>query len=252
MLPIYFCLLIVPLYVLSIAGCAEKKEIPPPKSSSQPEVEQPGNIICDVILEGKAPNMNVVKMDADKKCVASHNQPVYFQTVMVNDEGKLQNAFIYIKSGLGSRTFPSPKEPVVLDQQGCMYEPHVIGLQVDQRLVILNSDPTLHNIHALPKINRGFNLAQPRRGMKTEKTFSLPEIMIRVKCDVHSWMSCYIGVLDHPFFGVTDSTGVCGLKDVPPGEYLITAWHEEYGTMEQKVTVKAGESATINFAFKGS
>jgi len=178
-----------------------------------------------------------------------HSEPVYSQNVVVDEKGMLQNVFVYVKEGLPAKTYPAPKTPVTINQQGCMYAPHVLGIQVNQPLQIVNSDPTLHNIHALPKLNDGFNIAQPRKGMKTEKFFTQPEIMVRVKCDVHSWMSCYIGVLDHPFFAVTGSDGTCELRGLPPGEYLIAAWHEKYGTQEQTLVVKAGEEKKIVFTY---
>jgi plastocyanin len=193
--------------------------------------------------------MDAVKMNADSKCIVMHKDPVYFQNVMTNGKGMLQNAFVYVKEGLGAQSYPVPKEAVVINQQGCMYHPHVMGIRVGQPLQVVNEDPVLHNIHALPKINAGFNFAQPREGMKREETFSQPEIMVRVKCDVHSWMSAYVGVLDHPFFAVSDSNGACVLKNLPPGEYVLAAWHETYGTQEQKVVVAAGESKEITFHF---
>lgn len=117
-------------------------------------------------------------------------------------------------------------------------------------LLIINSDPTLHNIHAMPRVNRGFNIAQPRRGMKTERTFTQPEVMIRVKCDVHPWMASYIGVLEHPYYGVTGADGLVTLKGIPPGEYVIAAWHERYGEQEERITIGAAEEKSIEFRFK--
>jgi plastocyanin len=193
--------------------------------------------------------MNAIKMNADAKCMKMHTQPVYFQNTLVNGNGMLQNVFVYIKDGLTNKSYPSPKNPMVIDQEGCMYHPHVFGIQVNQPLRIENSDPVLHNIHAIPKINNAFNFAQPRQGMNSEVTFSEPEIMVRVKCDVHSWMGCYIGVLDHPFYAVTDSVGACDITGLPPGEYNIAAWHEELGSVEQKISVKEGTIGNIEFTF---
>ena len=196
--------------------------------------------------------MAIIRMDADRKCMSLHKEATTSQSVLVNNEGMLQNVFVYVKEGLGSHTFSSPKTPIIIDQHGCMYEPHVLGIQVNQPLLIRNSDPVLHNIHALPTINSAFNIAQPLQGMKTERVFSQPEIMIRVKCEIHSWMGCYIGVLDHPFFAVSDSDGNCILKGLPAGEYTIAAWHEKYGSREQTIVIAGAAAKAIDFRFKGS
>ena len=240
------------LFLLFVFGCGGKKEVPQPAPPPQTAADsrEPGTIACEAILEGAAPKMNAVMMNADRKCAGMRSAPVYFQTVITNGKGMLRNVFVYVKEGLGSRTFPVPSQPVEIDQKGCMYEPHILGIQVNQPLLILNSDPVLHNIHALPKLNEQFNVAQPRIGTKTEKMFAQPEIMVRVKCDVHSWMGCYIGVLGHPFYAVTDSAGSCELKRLPPGEYLISGWHEKYGPLEQRVSLASGEKKKIQFRFQ--
>jgi hypothetical protein len=227
----------------------EKKETPPSQNPPRVENQKPSKLHCTVLFSGIAPKMNMIKMNADTKCLKLHTQPVYFQNTMVNDKGLLQNVFVYIKDGLTGKAYPVPNKPVVIDQQGCMYHPHVFGIQVNQPLRIENSDPVLHNIHAIPKINKGFNIAQPLKGMKSDVAFTVPEIMVRVKCDVHSWMGCYIGVLDHPFYAVTDSNGACDITGLPPGEYQVSAWHEELGSVEQKVSVKEGIVENIEFTF---
>ncbi|HEY6190705.1 MAG TPA: carboxypeptidase regulatory-like domain-containing protein [Bacteroidota bacterium] len=232
------------------SGCGGEKPAPPrPAAAPQEQVQTPASVSCKILLEGTPPKMESVKMNADRKCITMHKEPVYFQNVLTNGKGMLRNAFVYVKEGLGSQTYPVPKEPVTIDQEGCMYHPHVMGIRVGQPLQVVNLDPVLHNIHALPKVNAGFNFAQPREGMKKEEVFSQPEIMVRVKCDVHSWMSAYVGVLDHPFFAVSDSNGACTLKNLPPGQYTLAAWHETFGTLEQKIVVAAGESKNVTFQF---
>jgi hypothetical protein len=136
----------------------------------------------------------------------------------------------------------------VLEQKGCQYKPHVLALQANQKLDVVNSDETTHNIHPSPNNNREWNMTQPH-GMPLEKTFAREEIAISVKCNVHPWMKGYIAVFKHPYFAVTDKNGNFELKEVPPGTYTITAWQEKLGTQTQKVTVGATE-ATIDFAFK--
>ena len=167
----------------------------------------------------------------------------------MNDDGTLRNVFVYIKQGLMNRKFVPPREPVLLDQNGCMYRPHVQGIQVGQPLLIRNSDDTLHNIHALAEKNDAFNLGQPNRGMESKKAFSKPEVLIRFKCDVHPWMSCYLGVLDHPYFAVTGDGGAFNLANVPAGDYVVEALHEKFGTQTAAVHLDKDETKTIEFVF---
>ena len=139
-----------------------------------------------------------------------------------------------------------------LDQKGCHYVPHVFGMMAKQKLLIKNTDDTLHNIHAMPTANKEFNIGQPNQGMETTRTFAQPEVMVHFKCDVHPWMSAYVGVLSHPFFGVTGEDGTFSIKGLPAGEYTLEAWHEKYGPQTQTVKVAAGESKTVDFKFKAT
>ena len=170
---------------------------------------------------------------------------------MVKD-GKLGNVFVYVADGLGGRTFPTPTEAVELDQKNCRYHPHVFGLMVGQPMRIVNSDPTLHNIHAIPGTNQEFNTAQPIQGMKIDHVFTAKEekVIVPFKCDVHGWMNAYAGVLDHPYFAVTGEDGKFSIKNLPPGTYKLTAWHEKAGTKTIDITVAAKESKEdANFSF---
>jgi plastocyanin len=202
-------------------------------------------------FEGDAPKMDLIKMNADPVCMREGKGQTS-EFVVVGEGGSLQNVFVYVKDGLGNRTFAAPQQAVVLDQKGCHYRPHVFGVMVGQPLQIVNSDPTLHNVHAMPKSNQEFNTGQPIQGMKFDHTFSAKEVMVPFKCDVHGWMNAYAGVLDHPFFATSDASGKFEIKGLPPGDYTIEAWHEKFGTQEQKITVGAKESKEANFAFKMS
>jgi len=173
------------------------------------------------------------------------------EVVLVGAGGGLQNAFLYVKDGLGSQSYPAPKTPVVIDQKGCRYLPHVAGVQVGQPVDIINSDPTLHNIHAIAKENKEFNFGQPTKGMKTTRVFDKPEITVPLRCDVHGWMNAYIGVVAHPFFAVSAADGTFTIKGLPAGSYTLEAWHERLGTQTLKVTVDAKAGGTANFTFKG-
>ena len=160
--------------------------------------------------------------------------------------------FVYVKDGLGDRAFPVPPTAVVLDQKGCRYTPHVLGIQVGQALELLSSDNTLHNIHAVPEQNREFNRALQLAGMKHTHTFSTKEVMVPFKCDVHGWMNAYVGVVEHPFFAVTKDGGRFELKGVPPGTYTLEAWHEKSGVRTQQVTIAAKETKDVTFTFTAS
>lgn len=201
-------------------------------------------------FEGAVPPPQAVRMDADPNCQLLHPQGVNADDVIVNADGTLKNVFVYVKEGV-TGTYESPKEPVVFDQKGCQYHPKVFGIRVNQPLEILNSDNTLHNVHALPAKSAQFNLGMPIQGMRLKKTFTSPEVMVKIKCEVHPWMSAHAGVLDHPFFSVSNDEGAFEIKDLPPGPYVLEAWHEKFGTLTQAVTVAAQEeSQTLSFQFK--
>jgi len=199
-------------------------------------------------FEGQAA-ADKIKTDADPKCKLMHPGGLTSDQVIVNSNQTLKNVFVYVKEGLSGKTFESPKEPVVLDQEGCEYQPKIFGIQVNQPLQIINSDDTLHNVHALPVNSQSFNLGMPIKGMKLKKTFSKPEVMVKIKCEVHPWMSAHVGVVDNPYYGVTNDDGNALIKDLPVGDYTLEAWHEKYGSQIQKVTV-TDQDQEISFTFK--
>ena len=200
-------------------------------------------------FEGQAPVADKIKLDADAKCKLAHPDGLQSDKVVVNSNSTLKNVFVFVKEGLGRKVFEAPKEAVVFNQEGCQYHPKVFGIQVNQPLEIINSDDTLHNVHALPASSPGFNLGMPIKGMKLKKTFTKPELMVKIKCEVHPWMGAYAGVVDNPYYGVTNDDGIAAIKDLPPGEYVFEAWHEKYGSQTQKVTV-TDKDQEINFTFK--
>jgi plastocyanin len=205
-----------------------------------------------VSFEGEKPKPRQIRMDAEASCATLHKEPVYAEEVVVNDNSTLQYVFVYVKEGLGDKTFATSTEPAVLDQKGCIYHPHVFGVQAGQKVKILNSDPTTHNIHPLPANNREWNTSMSPGGAALERTFAREEVMIPVKCNVHPWMRSYIGVLKHPFFAVTGKDGAFEIKGLPPGEYTIEAWHEKLGATTQKVTLAAKDSKTVDFTLKAT
>jgi len=187
-----------------------------------------------------------VSMDADPQCASFHAEEVLTESVVVDGEGNLANVFVYVKEGASGGT---PKGDVLLDQEGCVYKPHVVGVMVGQAMKIRNSDQVLHNVHALPKENTEFNQGQPFADMELEHTFDKAEVMVPVKCDVHPWMKSYIGVVDHPYFAVTAADGSFTIDGLAPGDYVLEAWHEEFGTKTMSVTVAANEAADASFDF---
>ena len=208
-----------------------------------------GDVKGTVTLEGTPPKNAPIKMNADPVCMKANKDPQFQETYVVAD-GKVANVFVYVKDGLGNYVYDMPTDKVTIDQQNCRYHPHVFGMRVGQTLVIKNSDDTLHNIHAMPKVNTEFNEGEPIKGMTRDKVFTAKEVMVPFKCDVHSWMNAYVGVLDHPYYALTDKDGKFELKSLPPGTYTIEAWHEKLGTSEQKVTLGQKETKDVNFTFK--
>jgi hypothetical protein len=208
-------------------------------------------VVVKVVLSGSAPAALKIQTSADPYCAKVHQaDPLLSQTVQVGTDGALIDSLVFVKDGV-SGTYAAPKTPVTLDQRGCVYIPHVIGMMAGQPLEILNSDPTLHNIHPLPVVNAGFNIGMPVQGMKQTRVFQKPEPVFHVKCDVHPWMSAYVATFAHPFFGVSNKQGTVELNNLPAGTFQIQAWHEKYGVQVQSVSLSAGETKQITFTYKG-
>jgi hypothetical protein len=223
----------------------------PPPDAKRVDPATAGTVSGKVTFEGTPPASVPIKLDSDPNCVREHPNGMASDSVLVNNGG-LENVFVYVKDGLGSYYFETPTEAVKLDQKGCRYTPHVVGLRTGQPLEIANSDATMHNVHAMANANQAFNLSQPLPGIKNTKTFTAPEVMVHFKCNVHAWMEAYVGVLAHPYFAVTANGGAFELKNVPPGTYTVEAWHEKFGTQSQGVTVGAKETKTVSFTFKAT
>jgi uncharacterized membrane protein/plastocyanin len=206
-----------------------------------------GTVKGSVKLDGKPPPPKELNLGT---CTTDSKGPVFSDAVLVKD-GKLQNAFVWVKKGLESYKGPeAPAEPIVMDQKGCLYRPHVIGAQVGQKVVFLNSDPVLHNVRTVAEQNAPFNDMMPTKDMRISKTFDKQEIMVRAKCDVHPWMAAFVGVVAHPFFAVSSESGEFTLQNVPEGDYEIEAWHEAFGRQTQKVKVEARKTAQAAFTFR--
>jgi hypothetical protein len=186
-------------------------------------------------------------MDSDPHCAALQPGPVLLEDVVADDQGRVQGALVYVADGLNLAPPPAPKIPVFLDQVGCRFVPHVVGVRVGQPLAVLNSDPLLHSVHGLCDVNREFNVGLPTAGQEHVRTFTRQEIMIRIKCDIHPWMSAWVGVLDHPYYSVTGETGSYGIPKLPPGLYSVKVWHEKYADVSREVDLAANADVVLDF-----
>ena len=205
-----------------------------------------------VTYDGKVPNLKPIDMGADAACAKMHGTTPQPSDVLVLGPGNtMANVMVYVTSGLpAGKTWPAPKDPVVMDQKGCHYSPHVFGLMVGQPFKVLNSDGILHNVHALPNVNTQFNMAMPPTVKESTKSFGKAEGMFMIKCDVHPWMSSYAGVFAHPFFSATKSDGKFSISGLDPGTYTIEAWHEKpLGVQKATVTLTGTETKAVNFKF---
>jgi plastocyanin len=203
-----------------------------------------------VTFDGKAPTLRPLSMDADPVCAKKHSAPVPNEMLVLGSGNTMGNILVFVSKGLpAGKTFPVPKTPVTLDQNGCQYKPHVMGIMVGQTYKILNSDGVLHNIHTLPKVNPAFNKGMPPTLKEATTVFNKPEDVFHIKCDVHPWMSAYIAVFTHPFFSATGTDGKFTIAGLDPGTYEITAWHERLGTQTASVTVGGSDTKTQNFKF---
>jgi plastocyanin len=245
---------VVAAVLVALAGCDKDKKSGGGKAGSAAVQRKPvdaataGTVDGVVKFEGKPKAARKLEL-ATPECKAAHPEGVEVPIAAVSD-GKLANAFVYVKQGLEAWSFDAPKGEVVIDQKGCMYDPYVTGVQVGQKLVFLNSDAFNHNINGQPKENTAFNVAMPQKGMRVEKVFEETEVMFKVKCDVHPWMLGWVGVVDHPHFKVTAADGAFSFKGLPPGDYTVAAWHEVYGEQTAKVTLAAKESKSVALTFK--
>ncbi len=210
-----------------------------------------GSITGRVIFQGAPPVRPAIDMSSNPQCERQHKTPQKAETVVVNKNGTLRNVFIWIKDGLAPARWTPPAEAAKLDQLGCVYEPHVLGMMQGQQLEILNNDPINHNVHAESRINPAWNESQAPRAEHKFKQFDSAEVMFPVTCSVHPWMRSYIAVSPHPFFAVTGEDGTFALKGVPPGTYAIEAVHEQYGTKEGSVTLAPNGTVTIDFTYGG-
>ena len=237
--------------VLAAAGCGGASNQPAssaPPAAPTDTADGPGVIAGTITFEGTPPAVRPLPMDSDPKCIPEPGAAS--EVLVVGPDKGVKNVFVYVKDGLGARTYAVPATPVMLEQKGCRYIPHVFGVQAGQTIQVANNDTTLHNVHALPKNNREFNFGQPANVPAVPRVFDKPEIGLPFRCDVHGWMSAYVNVVAHPFFAVTNDAGGFEIKGLPPGTYTIELWHERLGTQSQPVTVDGKTPAAMKASFK--
>jgi hypothetical protein len=245
------------LPAMLLAGCSQKQPgASKPTSAAEP---QPAYFQVDpataasvsgtVQFSGRKPAPKPINMSEDPACVEAHHGKPVDESLVVGPKNGLANVFVYIEKGLEGKTFATPAAHVVIDQTGCWFVPRVIGLQTGQVFEVVNSDPVTHNIHPRASVNREWNHSQGPGDPPIQRRFTQPEVMIPVKCNIHSWMHAYIGVLTHPYFAVSNAAGAFEIPNLPPGTYTIAAWQEKLGTQRQTLTVKPGEKVNLHFAF---
>ncbi len=236
-----------------LAGCSKKEsatsEAQPAAAPAAPATPIDPNTVASVSgtvkFDGAAPKQAKIDMSQDPACKGTN-----MAETIVAENGDLANVFVYVKDGLGDRTFDVPTQAVTIDQQGCKYHPHVLGVMAGQTIEIKNDDPTTHNIHPTPQSNREWNESQPPQTAAIEKNFAREEIMLPVKCNQHPWMRMYINVVKNPFYAVTGADGKYEIKGLPPGDYTLAFVQEKLGEQDQKVTLAAKDSKTVDQTFK--
>ena len=237
------------LMSVCMAACGKQQGAQSSVPAAAVDSATAASITGTVTLDGAPPALRPIDMSAAPACVQANPSPVLPPVVVTGENGALANVVIYVKNGLGNYRFDAPATPVILDQKDCMYAPHVVALMTNQPFEIRNDDPTMHNVHPMPLHNRQWNTSQPPGSAPLKASFARPELAIPVVCSVHPWMRAFVFVFDHPYFAVTSKSGEFELKNLPPGTYTIEAWHEQYKTLDQTVTLAPRESKSVSFTF---
>jgi plastocyanin len=244
--------MLVPLGALTLAAaCSSTPSTAPPAGGGKKvDAATAGAVTGRVVFQGTPPPRETLRMGTDPACRQSGGSSPQNDAVLIGPDSALQNAFVYVKDGVDpAYSFDIPTSSALLEQKGCRYVPRVFGIRAGQPLEIVNGDATSHNVHALPLSNREFNRMEQIQGSRMTQTFTVPEVMVRFKCDVHGWMTAFIGVMKDPFFAVTKADGTFEIKGLPPGTYTLEAWHEKFGTRAETVTIGEHQTQSISFSF---
>lgn len=231
-----------------VLGCSDSA----PEQPVETTVIDPstaGRISARVTYGGEVPPPKAIVMSSAPQCALAHGEPVYERSLVVND-GRVENAIVYIEKGLESYSFAAPDSAVIIDQKGCLYEPHVAVAMVGQPVEFLNSDAEAHNVHGFPNVLSAWNFILSRKGAKRTMTFDRPEMGVRIGCDIHPWMRGYLGITVHPYAAVTSADGSADLGDVPPGTYTVAVWHERLGTQAREVTLEPRGRVDIELSYQ--
>lgn len=250
------------LWIVLTAGCSTT---PPPPKQEEKAASGPvyftvdpataASIAGKITFKGARPRMQKLRIDEDAGCMQINKAGLFEETVLVGGkDGALANVFVYVKKGLEGKQFapPLPEQSVTIDQKSCRFAPHVLGVRVNQMIRVTNSDPVTHNIHPQPKENREWNQSQPEGSPALERRFVRPEMFVRIKCNVHSWMRAYVSVMEHPYFAVTGPDGSFEIPNLPPGDYTIEAWQEKLGTQEVQVHLEPSARQSVALTFPGA
>jgi plastocyanin len=243
----------LPFFFL-LPGCGKRGAQRPSSETPKPEARvaidpaTTGTITGVVSFQGTPPERQAISMETDPACMMDAKSEPRSEMVVVN-AGKLENVFVYVKSGLERYQMPQASAPVIIDQKGCRYEPHVAGVMTNEPVKILNSDRTEHNVHPVAQNNPQWNESQMPGAAPIERSFVNPELMMPIVCNQHPWMKMYLNVVANPFYAVSDAQGKFLIAGLPPGDYTIEALHERLGAREAKVHVDAKQSAQVSFAF---
>ncbi len=247
------------LAVMSLLGCKlAEKSASPAATPIQPAVQyfkvdeaHVGTIKGTIRFAGKKPVAKLIDMSEDPACVEAHKGKAYDESLVVSRDGSVANAFVYIEKGFEGKTFEAPTTPVMIDQRGCWFRPRVMGIQTGQPLQVVNSDPVTHNIHPMGTVNREWNHSQGPGDEPILRKFPKTEVMIPVKCNIHSWMHTFIGAVDNPYFAVSGDDGSFTLPKLPPGTYTLAVWQEKLGTLKQQIEVTEGHDSVASITYKG-
>ena len=216
-----------------------------------------GTLSGNVKYDGPTPKARPLKMDADPICGAAHEGKVLSESFIVDDNSNLKNVLVWLKNV--KYDGPTLSDTAVLDQKGCIYTPHVMPVMKDQKVLIKNSDATLHNIHSMARKNEQFNFAMPKVVKEKETSFGVVEEPFYIKCDVHPWMKSWVLVQDHPYFAVTNEKGQFTIQNIPPGKYEVVFWQERLSNVDEEkyiiqnstfeINITDNQNTTQNFTF---